>query len=166
MKDEHRETIHFLGRPRGLRYTATALPRKIGMAVPRYRRIHDNTTALPRVLWHYRGLGASSSCLQMLGCLAGLARWLLYGFYRGPSTAHFGHLLPRNRAARYTAYRATAVRGTAQTEPLGKCDLTAYIIKSEPKRPPGVRRRMLPDASGSGPRPAAQTLGYSRRGPG
>ena len=77
------------------------------MAVPRYRRIRDNTTALPRVLWHYRGLGASSSCLQMLGCLAGLARWLLYGFYCGPSTA-----LPRISR---TYYRVTEPRGIPRT---------------------------------------------------
>ena len=98
------DSVLNLGRPRVLRYTSTA---QTWMAVPRYRGIRDRTTALPRVLWHYRGLGASSSCLQMLGCLAGLARWLLYGFYRGPSTA-----LPRISG---TCYRATEPRCIPRT---------------------------------------------------
>ena len=77
------------------------------MVVPRYRGIRDRTTALPRVLWHYRSLGASNACPQVLGCLAGLARWLLYGFYRGPSTA-----LPSISG---TYYRATEPRGIPRT---------------------------------------------------
>ena len=43
----------------------------------------------------------------MLGCLAELARWLLYGFYRGPSTA-----LPRISG---TYYRAIEPRGIPRT---------------------------------------------------
>ena len=86
------------------RYRATA---ETWMAVPRYRRVRDRTTALPRALWHDRGLGASIACPQMLGCLAGLAHWLLSGFYRGPSTA-----LPRISG---TYYRATEPCGIPRT---------------------------------------------------
>ena len=113
--------LFFLGRSRGLRYTATALPRKTRMALPRYRGIRD---------WHYRatacfmalprlddcagvcpGLCPGTTALPRLACVLA---W--HGLARLASTAV---LLPRYRAfqgtyyratepVRYTAYRATA----------------------------------------------------------
>ena len=98
---------YILGRPRGLRYTATVLPRKRGWL---YRATAEFVIALPR----YRVFYGTTAALELPGlALRRLSAWHV-GF-RLASTAvdlpryrAFQALLPRNRAARYTAYRATA----------------------------------------------------------
>ena len=60
------------------------------MAVPRYRGIDDRTTALPRVLWHYRGRELPVLALR---CPAAWQAWPA-GFRLASTAAH----LPRYRA--------------------------------------------------------------------
>ena len=104
-------TFLVLGRPRGLRYTATTLPRKTRMAVPRCRGTHDCT---------YR----ATACFMALPRI-GLA-WS--GFHLAPTTVH----LPRYRIFRApttaqpscAVYRVPRYRGRAVALPRA----TSHIV--------------------------------------
>ena len=99
--------------PRVLRYTATALPRNSGMlcrstayfviARPRYHAFYGTTAALKLPVPAFRCLVAWQAWPAGF-CMASTAVHLpQYRAFRALTTAQ-----PSHRAARYTAYRATA----------------------------------------------------------
>ena len=97
----------YLGHLRGLRYTASALPRKRGwlyhataefvIALPRYRVFYGTTAALELPVLAFR-------------CLVAWQAWPA-GFCMASTAVH----LPRYRAFQGTYYRATEPRGIPRT---------------------------------------------------